>query len=88
MIKLEGITKSFGSLQILKGIDLEIAYGILRHRAMEIIMAGRILTANTNNAYFVTAGQCLDNLHRVGDDGNLNVRDLPCQKPTRATVIQ
>ena len=24
MIKLEGITKSFGSLQVLKGIDLEI----------------------------------------------------------------
>lgn len=27
MIKLEGITKSFGSLQVLKGIDLEIAKG-------------------------------------------------------------
>lgn len=27
MIKLEGITKSFGSLQVLKGIDLEIARG-------------------------------------------------------------
>ena len=24
MIKLEGITKNFGSLQVLKGIDLEI----------------------------------------------------------------
>ena len=27
MIKLEGITKSFGSLQVLKGIDLEINKG-------------------------------------------------------------
>lgn len=27
MIKLEGITKSFGALQVLKGIDLEIAKG-------------------------------------------------------------
>ena len=27
MIHLEGITKSFGSLQVLKGIDLEIAKG-------------------------------------------------------------
>lgn len=27
MIQLEGITKSFGSLQVLKGIDLEIAKG-------------------------------------------------------------
>lgn len=27
MIKLEGITKSFGSLQVLRGIDLEIAKG-------------------------------------------------------------
>lgn len=27
MIKLEGITKNFGSLQVLKGIDLEIAKG-------------------------------------------------------------
>ena len=27
MIKLEGITKSFGSLQVLKGIDLEIEKG-------------------------------------------------------------
>ena len=27
MIKLEGITKSFGSLQVLKGIDLEVAAG-------------------------------------------------------------
>ena len=29
MIQLEGITKSFGSLQVLKGIDLEIAKGIV-----------------------------------------------------------
>ena len=29
MIKLEGITKSFGSLQVLKGIDLEINKGTL-----------------------------------------------------------
>ena len=29
MIKLEGITKSFGSLQVLKGIDLEINKGEL-----------------------------------------------------------
>ena len=27
MIRLEGITKSFGSLQVLKGIDLEINKG-------------------------------------------------------------
>ncbi len=27
MIELEGITKSFGSLQVLKGIDLTIAKG-------------------------------------------------------------
>ena len=27
MIKLEGITKSFGSFQVLKGIDLEINKG-------------------------------------------------------------
>ena len=27
MIKLEGITKSFGDLQVLKGIDLEISKG-------------------------------------------------------------
>ena len=27
MIRLEGITKSFGSLQVLQGIDLEIAKG-------------------------------------------------------------
>lgn len=27
MIHLEGITKSFGSLQVLKGIDLEITQG-------------------------------------------------------------
>ena len=27
MIQLEGITKSFGSLQVLKGIDLEINSG-------------------------------------------------------------
>ena len=27
MIKLEGITKSFGELQVLKGIDLEINKG-------------------------------------------------------------
>ena len=27
MIKLKNITKSFGSLQVLKGIDLEIAQG-------------------------------------------------------------
>lgn len=27
MIKLEGVTKSFGSLQVLKGIDLEISQG-------------------------------------------------------------
>lgn len=26
MIHLEGITKSFGSLQVLKGIDLEITH--------------------------------------------------------------
>ena len=29
MIKLEGITKSFGSLQVLKGIDLEINKGVI-----------------------------------------------------------
>ena len=27
MIRLEGITKSFGSLQVLRGIDLEIKKG-------------------------------------------------------------
>lgn len=27
MIQLEGITKSFGALQVLKGIDLEIGKG-------------------------------------------------------------
>lgn len=27
MIQLEGITKSFGTLQVLKGIDLEIGKG-------------------------------------------------------------
>jgi len=34
MIKLEGITKSFGSLQVLKGIDLEI------HKEEIVIIAG------------------------------------------------
>ena len=34
MIKLEGITKSFGSLQVLKGIDLEINKGEVVSRAL------------------------------------------------------
>ena len=35
MIHLEGITKSFGSLQVLKGIDLEITQGEGKHRGTQ-----------------------------------------------------
>ena len=51
-------------------------------------MAFRVFTSAADNTHFIAAGQRLDDFDRVGYDGDINIRDLSCQEPAGAAVIQ
>ena len=68
MITVEGITKSFGSLKVLKGIDLHVekgeiisivgASGAGKTTLLQII--GTLDKADSGTVYIYSAGKCND----------------------------